>query len=55
MIGSGLFHNDMVCLRNDWNNKKLWFIGIYSKNSVWVFTIDIACIIYGITSVNIYD
>ncbi len=54
-IGSGLFHKDLITNKNDWNNRKMKFIGIYSKNSVRYLTIDIACGIYGITSIPIYD
>lgn len=46
---------DLLTLRSDWQNINFKFIGIYSKNTVRYLTIDIACGIYGITSIPIYD
>lgn len=46
---------DLLGVNNEWNNYSLKFVGIYSKNSVRYSTLDIACGIYGLTSVPIYD
>lgn len=54
-IGSGLINLDIVGENKDWKNYKLNFIGIYSKNSIRYCVVDIACGIYNLTSVPIYD
>lgn len=54
-IGSGLINLDLLGVNEEWNNYSLKFVGIYSKNSVRYATLDIACGIYGFTSIPIYD
>ena len=54
-LGSGLINLDLLGVNEEWNNLSLKFVGIYSKNSVRYATLDIACGIYGLTSVPIYD
>lgn len=54
-IGSGLLNLDLLGENKEWNNLALKFVGIYSKNSVRYCTIDIACGMYGLTSIPIYD
>ena len=54
-IGSGLINKNLLNERSDWKDFNLKFVGIYSKNNTRYLTIDIACGIYGITSIPIYD
>ena len=51
MIGSGLINLKLVSLTED--NYK--FCGFYAQNSLNYILCDIACILYGITVVPIYD
>ncbi len=54
-FGSGLLALDLVPEINEWNNYNLRFIGIYSKNSLEYLIADIACPLYKITTIPIYD
>ena len=54
-FGSGLFNLNLVSEINEWNNKSLKFCGIYAKNCLEYYLLDIGCTLYGITSVPIYD
>lgn len=39
----------------EWQHRPFEFIGIYSKNTLNYLISEIACVIYGITIVPIYD
>jgi long-chain acyl-CoA synthetase len=54
-FGSGLLNLGLIKEINEWNNLPMKFCGIYSKNCLEYFLFDIACSIYGIASVPIYD
>lgn len=54
-IGSGLVNMDLVPEINEWRNYSLKCIGVYSKNTLNYLAADIACVLYGFTSVPIYD
>lgn len=54
-LGSGMLHLEMAPSRQEFENYNLKFVAIYSKNNVNSFLIDVACCLYGITSVPIYD
>jgi long-chain acyl-CoA synthetase len=54
-FGSGLLALNLTPVINEWNNYALKFVGVYAKNSMEYLITDIACAIYGITTVPIYD
>ena len=54
-IGSGLIHLNLAPEINEWNNLKLNLFGIYAKHSMEYIKVDIACTLYGITVVPVYD
>lgn len=54
-FGSGLLALNLAPTINEWNSYSLKFVGIYAKNSMEYLISDIACAIYGITTVPIYD
>ena len=54
-FGSALILKNLVPSVNEYKNMTLKFIGVYSKNRSEYMILDIACILYGITSVPIYD
>lgn len=54
-IGSGLINQKLVPEINEWRNMTLKFAGIYAKNSMEYLLFDVACTMYGITLVPIYD
>ena len=54
-LGSGIINLKLAPEVNEFENFKVKFIGVYSKNSVeWLLT-DVACSYYGLTVVPIYD
>lgn len=54
-LGSGITHMKLIPNRKQFRDYDLKFIAIYGKNSrEWILT-DIACTIFGITSIPIYD
>lgn len=54
-IGSGLLLNNFCPLQNDWRNFELKMFGIYSQTSLEFVLCEIAAILYGLTTVPIYD
>jgi long-chain acyl-CoA synthetase len=54
-IGSGLINLRLVPEINEWNNMTLKFAGLYSKNTLEYLLFDVACTMYGVTVVPIYD
>jgi len=54
-LGSGISHLGLAPEINEFEDFKVKFVGIYSRNSLeWLLT-DIACSYYGFTVVPIYD
>ena len=54
-LGSGIINLGLAPELNEFEDFKIKFVGIYSKNSTeWLLT-DIACSYYGLTVVPIYD
>lgn len=54
-LGSALINKEMVPNKQQFREYNLKFVAIYGKNSrEWILT-DIACAIYGITTIPIYD
>lgn len=54
-IGSGLLNGDFLETTSEYRNIPMKFVGIYSKNTFNFLLTEIACTIYGITIVPIYD
>ena len=54
-IGSGMISLESAPEVKEWNNLSLCCAGIYAKNSYEYLQFDIACTLYGITIVPIYD
>jgi len=54
-FGSGLNNLNLAQTINEWNDYSLKFVGVYAKNSIEYLISDLACAIYGITIVPIYD
>lgn len=54
-LGTGILQNNLVKEINEWKNYNLKFLGIYSKNNINYLLTDIACCLYGITIIPIYD
>lgn len=54
-IGSGIVNLGLAPARSEYKNYNLNFIAIYSKNTIDWFVIDIASVLYNITTVPIYD
>lgn len=54
-VGSGIINMDMCEEITEYRNMTLKFVGFYSKNTVNFLLSEIACIIYGITIIPIYD
>lgn len=46
---------DLLSEEHTWNNHTMNFIGIYAKNSLNFLLVDMACTLYGITIIPIYD
>lgn len=55
LIGSGIINLDLAPTVNEFQDLKLNFIAIYSKNREEFLTLDLACSLYGLTSIPIYD
>ena len=54
-FAGGLVNLNLCKSLNELNNIDLKFLGIYSKNTLRYFIVDIACITQDITVVPIYD
>lgn len=54
-FGSGLFNLQLVPEKAQYQDYKLKFVSIYSKNSREWIIIDTACALYGVTTIPIYD
>ena len=54
-FGRGLLNLDLCQWHEEYKNFKLRFVGVYAKNSYKYFVEDMACIMYNIVSVPIYD
>lgn len=54
-LGSGLLNLNLVPTLSEWKDYHLRFVAIYSKNSQEYIMLDGACVLYGLTSVPIYD
>lgn len=54
-FGSGLLELGLVPRKNSFKHYELSLLGFYSKNTVEYFIADLACILYDVTSVPIYD
>ena len=54
-LGSGFIRLNLANSYDEWEGKSLNLVAIYSKNSVEYMVADIAMIMYGITTVSIYD
>lgn len=54
-LGSGLLNLKLCPTINEWRNMSLRFAGIYAKNSLEYLLFDVACTMYDITLVPIYD
>lgn len=54
-LGSGLLNLKLCPTVNEWRNMSLRFAGLYAKNSLEYLLFDVACTMYDITVVPIYD
>ena len=54
-IGSGLMSMNIIQEVSEWRDYKLKIVGIYSHSSQYFLMIDLTAIIYGLTTVPIYD
>ena len=54
-IGSGLINLDMVPVISEFKDYNLKFVGIFSKNREEYTITDLACILFGFTSIPFYD
>lgn len=54
-MGSGIINQGLYKEGDEFRGYKFRFVGIYSKNTLEYFLFDIACVMYGITTVPIYD
>lgn len=54
-IGSGIMNLNLVSEANEWRNMKLQFAGIYAKSSFEYLLFDVACCLFNITIIPIYD
>lgn len=54
-FGSGLINLGLVEPINEWNKLTLQFVGFYSINTVRLLTADIACGIFNLTIIPLYD
>ena len=54
-FGSGLIKMNLVEPINEWNDKEFKFLGIYSKNNLEYFIMDIGSCMQNVTVVPIYD
>ena len=54
-FGSSLISKNLVPTTKEYKNMELKFLGVYSKNRAEYVITDIAAVLFGITSVPIYD
>lgn len=54
-FGSGMVHLKLLPEQKEFRNYSLKMLGIYSKNSIEYLVSDLACIMYDVASVPIYD
>jgi len=54
-LGSGLINSTMVPETAEFESYKMRFVGVFSKNREEYLECEIACMLYGLTSVAFYD
>lgn len=54
-LGSGMINNEMVPVLSEFRDYKIQFVGIFAKNREEYMICDLACILFGFTSVALYD
>ena len=54
-FGSGVIQMNLVEPITEWNNREFKFLGVYSKNNLEYFIMDIGSCMQNITVVPIYD